>query len=511
MQIVIDGYSDSDKVPGFYAETKFGASGINLGTLPFILLIVGLKASSGGTLTNDVDVTDIFSADDGATLWGAGGEGARMCRAVFRQGAGGARIKGCAPAPNGAAVAGTATITIVISGSTGSTGTHRVWIAGDLVEYNPASGLAQNAYATALAAKINTYPDLPVTASANTNVVTLTSKSLTVRAGDIIVFSEMVVTPTNFTSQTLAGGTAVTGGGVRLVNGAGVESLTNILALLEPARYHRIALSNNDATNLALWEAHIDSKAGVLQGRMEHVVVASNGSLAAATSLAQTTLNNHRFQMCWMLNSESHPSEVAAAMAALRASREQTTPNSGYDGVVLKGIVPQRKRADWANRATQQAALDAGLTALATTEEGTVTIVRSITTRSLDGSTPDYRTLDTAEAVVPDYGRDRLRLVWGSEFLPANPYVRPDPAASEPDPPEGQAYPLLWTKRVQSELRLMERENILTQTDPELYPSHAPQSEWNAAAKRIMSAVPMTPLPIQHAIGVSVRQTGVIA
>lgn len=504
MSIVIDGYSDSDKVPGFYAETRFGASGINLGSIPLILLLVGLK-SSAGTITADSDVLEVLSRDDAKTYGGAGSEVHRMALRAFDQVLGGVKLKMACPAVAGGGVAAAATITV--TGTATTTGTHRYYIAGELIELIVPSGQAQNATATALAAKINENVNLPVTALASTNVVTCTVKHVGIRGNQYILFKDESKGASGVSSA-LAGGASVGGGGVFFASGAGVETLTTLLALLYPARYHRIAIAQNDATSLGLWETQVDAKAGVLEGRMEHVVVGGNGSIGASTSLAQTTLNNHRFQFCWLLNSESHPSEIAAAMAARRASAEQSTPNSGYDGTVLVGIKPQRVRADWASRTVQQSALDASVTPLMTNEEGQVFVVRAITTRSLDGSTPDYRTLDTAEAVVPDYVRDRLRLLWETDYKPSNPYVSTDPAEGEAERPEGVATPTRWAKRVHVELQRMEAENTLTQTGLE---ENIPVAEFNAAAKRIMLAANVVPLPIHHATGVSVRQVAIAA
>lgn len=505
MPIVIDGYADSDKVPGFYGETKFGASGINIGSIPLILLLVGLKGTSGGTITVDVDVKDVTSREEADTYVAAGSEAARMCYRAFDQGLGGVKLKVACPAPAGGAAAATATITL--TGTTTSAGTEDYYVGGEKVSVNIPSGTAQNAAAALVQAEFAKYPRLIAEATVSTNVVTLTIRSAGARGNQAILFQDTSKAPAGLTSA-IAGGAAVTGGGVKFTGGVGVETMTTLLALLYPARYHRIAVAQNDATSLAAWETQIDSKAGVLEGRMEHVVVASNDTYSNTLSLAQTTLNNARFQMMWLLNSETHPSEIAAAMAAVRASAEQTSPNSGYDDKKLINIAPQRARGDWSNRTTQQNCLDNGITPLRTTEEGEVQVVRSITTRSLDGSTPDYRTLDTSEAVVPDYCRDRYRLVWTTEFKVANKFVAPDPATGEKDRPPGVATPTRWALRVLEENIKMENELILTQTR---LAENQPKAEFNYAAKRIMSVAPVIPLSIQHALGVSVRQGQPIA
>jgi phage tail sheath gpL-like len=236
---------------------------------------------------------------------------------------------------------------------------------------------------------------------------------------------------------------------------------------------------------------------------MEHVIFATYGTQSAATTLSTATLNDPRFQNLWLLNSESHPSEVAAAMAALRAATEGDDPGAAYDGSVLLGIAPQAFVADWSNVATQSSCLDNGVTPLLTTADGRVTVCRSITTRCLNGTDPDYRTLDTSDAVVPDYVRDGLRLIWTSEFKPNNPRVADDlPDGRER--PARVGTPKRWTERMTKYLRELEEASPPQIIDVD---THLPYSEYNSAARRIMSVCPVVPAPNQHQIGVSVRQT----
>src|SRR5688572_10778124 len=85
--IIITGFSDSDKVPGFYGQTKFGAGPINAGSQTLTLLLVGLKTSAG-TAVADQDIVEIFSGDDADTYFGQGSELARGCRMALKQSGG---------------------------------------------------------------------------------------------------------------------------------------------------------------------------------------------------------------------------------------------------------------------------------------------------------------------------------------------------------------------------------------------------------------------------------------
>lgn len=506
--IIIAGFADSAKVPGFYGETKFGQSAIKLSSISLKCLVVGLKATSGGNIALDSEARRILSKDDADTAFGAGSEAARMCYAALDEtrGMGGFELYGASPTAAGGAAA--ATLTITVTGTSTAAGTIKVWVGGDLVEVNIANGTAQNAIATAINTALGQYPRLPASSGVATNVVTLTHKSAGIRGNQLICYVDFSQAP-GVTLALGGPGSAVTSSttllGRTFGGGTGTETLTNLLAALYPTWFDFVAIAQNDATSLAAWESQVDAKAAPTEGRTEHVVVASGGTFGAATSLAQTTLNNHRFGLLWLENSDRHPSELAASFACLRAALEGTTPNKSYDGYALRVAMPQRFPADWVTSYSEkQAALDVGVTPLESRSDGKVYMVRAITTRCLDGSTPDYRTLDTSESFVPDYVRKRLSVVWTSEFLPANPYVRPDPVSGEPDVPAGVATPSLWNARIAKELTEMERERILAQTT-----QNAPSSEYNYVANRIMSAVPVVPLPHQHQVGVSVRQLNV--
>lgn len=502
MTIVIQGFADTYKIPGFYGETRYGAGGISFGSIPQYLLLMGLMSS--GSATPDTQIVDIGSDDDANTYFGAGSELARMCYAARREE--GIRIKAIAISDASGAAAATATITIATNA--GSSGEWVYRIAGEEVRVAVASGDTPTVQATAIKNKINANSRLPVTATNSSGVVTVTAKCEGIRGNSIYIFQNLQTKPSASTS-TLAGGTAVASSvpledGVPMSSGSGADDVTAALATLYAGRYHRIAAAHIDSTNLGLIEAQIDSKAGPTVGRMEHAVFGATGTLLAATTLAQSTLNNERCQLVWCEQCETLPGELAARMAAARLAKEQTNPNSNFDNYVLTGVRAQANRNKWASEASQVSALDNSVTPLLSRSDGSVIVVRAITTKSLAGSNPDYRTLDVGFAVTPDAVRDDLALQWTTVFLPNNPAVRDNPSSEEPEPPAGVATPSRWTSFVESR-----RQNEYAAKLWTLPVTNATrtQSEYNNTAKRIMSAVPVLTHPLQHQIGVSVRET----
>ena len=496
--LAIVGFSSGNNVPMVGGETVFGAGPIGAGDIPLKGLCVGLKLAASGSLVDDVSVVQARSYNECDALAGAGSELACMGYRFLD--------RGISPwlasvTPSGSGVAGSATITVAFASGTApvTVGTWVIYAAG--VRYSGSISLVDTVttIATAMKKAILANPRARVTASNSSGVLTITDKVATVRGAGVFIYQDKSGLPSNITSV-LAGGTAVNTDGAPLTSGAGVEDVTAILAVLATTRYHRIAWAQQDATNLALIETASDTKAGPLVGMMEHSVVAFNAAMAAATSIAQTTLNTSRFQCAHMLTGESPACEIAAAMAALRLDLERDNPNSRFDGLELVGIAPGRYQANQPSYATKQSALENSVTPIETVD-GKAVVVRAITTKSLLGSSPDYRTYDVPEAVVPDFVREDLALDWTTEFNVANPYVRADAAAEEPEPPGGVATPSRWNARVTEKMLGYQALNYVTAV--ELNP---PQSEYNTTAKRIDSAVPVIVLPHQHSIGISVRQ-----
>jgi phage tail sheath gpL-like len=500
---VITELSDSDKDPGFYGKTAYGAGPIALQSIPLKLLLLGLKHASSGSLTVDTQIVRVYSETDVDTYAGAGGELARMAYAALK--IQGVEIYIGAPAPNGSGVA--ATMTITIGGTWTTAGTLRVIVAGLEIDCAVTAAHSTSNVATNLAAAINAKSKCAASASALSAVVTLTWKSATTRGNRGIVFRDLTGAPSGLTATLGGGGSSVTGdavvgNGITFVSGAGAEDYTNILSAAYTGRWHRIVSSVIDSTNLGRIETQLDTKAGPFEGRMEHAIVGSNGTLSAAASLSLSPMNAQRMQHVWMEATETPIEEIAAYIGALRTSTEQTTPNVSYSGVVIPFAKPQRDRAKWLDHSLRVSALNSGLTPLNTSDAGEVSIVRSITTRHQTSSgDPDDRTLDTSDAVVPDYVRDDLRVGWLYEFKPANPYVRDDASDEEKEPPAGAATPKRWNGYVEARLQLHEDNRILTDVT-----SNKPKTVYNSTAKRLASIVPTKRLPLQEQMEVLVNQ-----
>lgn len=504
----IVGFSSSNKRPGYYGETKYGAGAISAASVPLVLLLSGLKLS-GGSATANQDIVTILSADDADAYFGAGSELARMCYAALLQD--GVTIKaGAIPEAGGAA---SATLTITIAGSWTAGGTLSYRINGETITQSTGAADTLANVVTNLTATLNNNARRPYSASGNTSsgVITITIRNKTVRGNQYIVFQDTSKIASGMTSV-LGGGTPVTGGGVPFSGGSGADSCATFLTLLTSTLYDRIVCSENDSTNLGVWNTQLSSNAAPEPGLTEHFITAVNGSLSAATALA-TALNMERMQLMWYLNCETAPWEMSSYFAAVRSATEQTDPCAAYDDLLLVNVAPQSQVADFPNDATLQSALNNGVTPVYT-KNGQALLCRSITTHSLNGSTPDYRTIDTSDAYVPDFVRNDIGLMWNTEFKPANPRVADDPPASARPLPSGVGTPSNWNATVTKKLRnyengiLSNSSSPTAQTVPPIISDvddNLPESSYSTSQRAIIGVIPVVPAANQHAIGVSVR------
>lgn len=490
----IPGFSESNLVPIYAGQVVFGASGIRFGSQPVKVLLVGLSA---GTLALDGQVMRCLSKEDADTLCSDGTELATMAYDFLDEVAGFGGYELYLASPTGAGGATAATLTITVTGTASAAGTVKIWVRGQLTEVNIPNGTLQNASAALIEAAMDLASRSAVTAGVATNVVTLTVKSAGIRGNQHVCYVDFSGAPG--ITIALGGAGSATTSSTTLVGrffggGTGTETLTTILTNLFPTFHKFQVWAPNDATSLAALELQCDAKAGPTEGKKEHYVVSNNGNFAAATSVAQTTLNNARFSLKWLELDEQYPACKSAAVAAYRAVTEQgSTVNSGniYDGHAYRTMKPQRFPADWVTSyAEKQAALSVGVSPLETKADGKVYEVRSITTKCLDGAVADRRTVDTSDSYCADYANERAELVYVFEYRIANPYVAPDPAEDEADRPEGVGTPSGWNARLNAENQQMEKERILTQTV-----LNPPSSEFNYTANRIMTAHPVVVLP----------------
>lgn len=562
--ITIQGFSPADKVPQVFGETKTGQGPVANGSVPLFLLLVGLTGATSGTATQNTQLVRLTAGADADLAFLPKCQITRMAYAAVAANPD-AQIFGLGISPASGAVAATAAITL--SGTWSTVGNLSYRLAGVTRTVTVGASDTPATMATAIANDVNSQAEAPATAAAAqigstpawqvilTHASPGASGNLQILAIDAsqapsgmsatisgpvwtATAAELVgqyVTPKTsngfFFKCTTAGSTGaseptwpsvvgttvtdgtvtwtcagaiLTGGLVPFNSGAGVESVSTALATIATSQFDRIALGHNDSTNLGLWRTQVDAQAGPQANILQEVVVATNGASAAAQTLATTSLNDTRFEVFRVLNCETHPSELAASHAATRVGAEAACPASFYNYAPVVGAAPQTQKADWPNHATLVSDLNAGVSPGTTYPDGTVRIVRAITSHSLNGSAPDYTTLDVAQMAVPDAFRAFTSTDW-AVYAAQNPALEPDPAPGQRYPASGVATPGLWNARVTGNLKAWERGDGFPYPQLQQVDTHPAQSFFDNDRKCIMSAIPTLAVYNNAQLGVSVR------
>lgn len=293
------------------------------------------------------------------------------------------------------------------------------------------------------------------------------------------------------------GGSTATSGAMYFSGGSGTESVSALLDNLQTDEFFTIAFSQRDSTNLGRWETATSTKLGPLVGLLENLVCAVPGTLSAAGSLAQTTLNHSSFEMLWMEEPETPPEEMAAMWAAVRHQAEITFPNNRYDLVRLEGIQPQEARSKQPSRATQVAALNYGLTPIGTSNNAAV-LARAVTTRTqTDTGGVDDGTVDVAQWRTALEFRRALKNML-TDHMTVHPYIVDDPAeGNEPDVPQGVTFP----KNIANATWALEyqKQNDKWLAQVKLNPPRCALHPTSATPRPILYA-PIVVLPLLHQI-----------
>lgn len=578
--VVIPGFPSTNRVPGAYGQVTNSSGAQTAASLPKKVLCVGLKGTAG-TIGADTQVAPILSQTDADTYAGAGSEGACMLYdALVYAAVAGVPLYYASPLPPAGATAATTNFKITGTATSGGSVTVRIngtnvtqGIAigdtGAVVAANLANSI--NGLLSGRA---------PISATSGTNYVTLACKTAGQRGMQHVVFLDVTqiapgITATSsvtwapstvwavgdqvipktapaglYFKVTTAGtggasepvswpttiGTTVTDGAATLTcwgstatgtspttavflgNGSGLESYTNLLTgPITSQFFDRIAIAANDSASLAVWKTQIDQGAAAPTNFLSHVDVSSNGTMTAAQSLAQTTLNDTRFQFLWTQNCETHPSRESAAMATVRAQAEQSNPNAEYDGLVLQTVAAQSQLADWPTLPVRIAAINNSLTVVSSWRgDGYATVERSITTKSLTGGFADYSTIDTGMQSTADFILTDGKLYYSNVLQKNNPVVRDDPPPGGDKIPAGVLTPSMAVSSYVAKLKKYANGNL--SSNPKVGSASIPpiilaplpgdvSAAFDPIAQRIMISIVARVMPINHQLGISVQQS----
>ena len=482
IQTVID---PSNKVPGACIKVSLGVGPRSAGDAPRKVLLYGNKLAAA---PHPIDtVVQVLTEEDAVALFGQGSELHLMVVAALTVNRN--VDLNCIVVEEGLGPA--ATEDLIFSGAPAAEpGTVQVWINGAKVTAAIAVGDDSMAVVISMAATINANPDLPATAGAAAGTVAVTANQKGPRGNFIFLRSLKVGAPLvthSLVSGYLAGGTAS-------------DDPQDAIDAAAPVRFHYHVAPYEDAVELAKFRTHVDADAVPEVGQRELFVYGSRDTLALTTTTA-TTLNAARGQVAWAYNAEHTSGEAAAAMAARRAREESIDPGVNLDEQKLEGLRGPVSLSDIPSTSELVSALNNGITPLVQ-QSGVQTIVRSITTKSQDGTAnPDYGVLDTTKVVVPDFIADTIDAQWGPLFAGTK-----ATEVEDPPPPPGTINPPIVRDFLYQVMKQAEADGLVENVDAradELVVELA-----DVPAGRFNAVVPTDVIEGTHQLSADVRQVG---
>lgn len=310
-----------------------------------------------------------------------------------------------------------ATGTITITGPATASGVLSLYVYNTVVQVGVASEDTAATIATATAAAINANVDLPITATADEGVVTVTAKHGGVCGNDISLGLNLGGEINN----------EITPDGLSVIitqptGGAGNVSLTTALANLGEEVYDFIVTAATDATSLTELKEYMSDETGAWSYAKQlygHVWAATRSTVAVAQTLG-TSLNDQHLSVLPIYGSNTPIWCVAAALAGAAAGSIAADPARPLQTLQLLGVAAP----DVTDRftLTERETLLANGMSTYTVNSGVVQIERIITTYQKNGyGQPDnsYLSIETLYTsayilrylkgiVTSKYGRHKL-------------------------------------------------------------------------------------------------------
>jgi len=393
------------RVPGVYAEVtnRLAQSAQSQNSR---ILVFGQRLSSG-TVAEALPVL-VTSKEQAIEYFGRGSMLALMFDTLFDNNAYTEKWA-VALDDNSAGVAASGTLTV--TGPATASGTINLYIGGVLVQAAVASGDVQNAIAAAINTAINANPDLPVTSTVATNVVTVTArhKGLVGNTIDIRL---------NYRGG--LGGESTPAGIniaiVQLTGGTSNPSLNTAMAALPDEIFNYWVSPYTDAANLTALENELSDRWGPLRMLEGHAFLAYSGSVSDLNTLGNSRNCQFTSIMDASNNSPSAPHLWASALTGQVAYSATIDPARPFNTLELVGILPEPDE-DKRSISERNTLLYDGISTHTVSRSGAVRIDRLITTYQLNSAgIPDASYLDANIPLTLSYIRQAVRMRISQKF-----------------------------------------------------------------------------------------------
>lgn len=382
------------RVPLFWAEMDNSEANTTQDSGP--ALLIGCANTDSEIVKNKLTIMP--SASLAGKLAGRGSQLARMVAQYRKVDPFGELWVIAVNEPTGAAATGTLTL----SGTAQAAGTLSLYVGIVMVQAQVSTSDTAAVVATTLAAAITANPDLPVTATVETGVITLTARHKGLTGNDIplmlnyhgTVGGENTPEGINVAITTMAGGT-------------GVPNLDLSIAAMGDEPFDFIGSPFSDATSLEALKLEMNDGSGRWSYARQlygHVYTAKKGSLSDLVAFGDTQNNQHITVAGYEVDNQTAGDELAALRTARNAVFIRNDPARPTQTGELTGALPALAGSRF-TLTEQQSLLSHGI-ATAYAESGVLRIQRDITTYQknqygvADNSYLDSETLHTSAYVI---------------------------------------------------------------------------------------------------------------
>lgn len=315
------------RTPGFFAEISSELATTGEGVKPYKALLIGQKLAAG-TQAELVPVL-LTSVSQAAALFGNGSQLHGIAEAWF---ANNGFTETWAVAIDDAGGAVDAAGTLTFTGPATAAGSVYLLIAGRRLVVNVASAATATEIGAAVAAAITARLDLPVTASADAGVVTVTAKN----GGTL--GNELDVRVNYYQGEALPAGVGVTI--VQPTGGSGVVDVGEVWPVIGDEQYDVIVAPFTDSANLASIEQELEDRWEPPRMIEGVAITATSESLANAITLGDGR-NSRHVSIMHAAGSPSPVWEWAAAVGGLVAYFGNADPARPFQTLEVEWVKPE--------------------------------------------------------------------------------------------------------------------------------------------------------------------------
>lgn len=407
MPISFDSIPANFRIPLYYVEVDASKAGLPINRLPTVLVghMVTTGSDPGNAAVNvPLPIASQAMADD---AFGAGSMLANMFETYFKNNF--AQEVWGIPLAEGSTAA---TKTITVTAAPTLAGTLHLYIAGRHVPVPIASGDTTSIVAASIATAINALPNLPMTASPSSSVVTATVKGKGTYGNGISIIANYYG-PTG--GDIMPAGLAITiANGVA---GAGDPTFTTAISNLgeSPAEY--VCQPFNDSNSLLAWKTEFGfsdtGRWGWIRQLYGHMFSAKADTFGNLLTFASIAGNNPQLSVMALEVASPTPFYEWAAAYTGKASRALSIdPARPLQSLHLEGVLPAQGLSRFLLSQLNTFSL-AGLATQRTLADGIPIITRETTTYTLNnfGNTDDAYTDVTTLATLAKLLRNQRQAI----------------------------------------------------------------------------------------------------